>query len=41
MLAGVCSMKRSANLSDDVTEGRMRVRVEEEGVKREGWIMNS
>jgi len=35
------AMKRSANLSDDVTEGRSSVRAEEERVEREGWIVNS
>jgi len=29
---------RSANLSDEVTEGRSSVRAEEERVEREGWI---
>jgi len=49
MLAGVCSieagqlwlMERSANFSDEVTEGRSSVKVEEERVEREGWIVNS
>jgi len=29
------------NLSEEVTEGRRNVRVEEEGVERGGWIVNS
>jgi len=44
ILAGVCStegaamaMERFENLSDEVTEGRSNVRVEERG----GWIVNS
>ena len=44
MLAGICSYRggtamakeRSANLSDEVTEGRERVRAEEERVDRGG-----
>ena len=31
-------IERSANLSDEVTEGRRSVRAEEERVEREGWI---
>ena len=46
MLAEVCfkrggtamTMERSANYSDEVTEGRNSVRAEEERVEREGWI---
>ena len=48
MLAGVCSkeagqlwavaMERSANFSDEVTEGRGSVRAEEERVEREGSL---
>ena len=34
------AIERSANLSDDVTEGRRTVRAEEERVEREGWIVN-
>ena len=52
ILAGVCSkeggtmaiamaMERLENLSDEVTEGRSNVRVEEERVERGGWIVNS
>jgi len=35
------AIERSANLSDEVTEGRSSVRAKEEHVEREGWIMNS
>ena len=50
MLAGVCSretgqlytaIERLENLSDEVTEGRSSVRVDEERVERGGWIVNS
>src|SRR6218665_1084544 len=49
MLAGVCSretgqlytaIERLENLSDEVTEGRSSVRVDEERVERGGWIVN-
>ena len=33
------AIKRSANLSDEVTEGRSSVRAEEERVVREGCIV--
>ena len=35
------AMQRLANFSDEVTEGRSHVRVEEERVEREDWIVNS
>jgi len=35
------AIERLANLSDEVTEGRSRVRAEEERVEQEGWIENS
>jgi len=35
------AIERSANLSDEVTEGWSSVRAEEERVEREGWIVNS
>jgi len=35
------AIERSANLRDEMTEGRRRVRAEEERVEREGWIVNS
>ena len=35
------AMERSANFSDEVTEGRSSVSAEEERVEREGWIVNS
>ena len=35
------AIERSANLSDEVTEGRSSVRAEEERIEREGWIVNS
>ena len=55
MLAGVCSreaghvataMERLKNLSDEVTEGRIRVyrpsvRVDVDWVERGGWIVNN
>ena len=50
ILAEVCSkeggqlcmaMERLENLSDEVTEGRSNVRVEESQVERGGWIVNS
>jgi len=34
-------MERLENLSDEVTEGRSNVRVEEKRVERGGWIVNS
>jgi len=33
------AMERLANLSEEVTEGRNSVRVEEERVERDGWII--
>ena len=35
------AMERFANLSDEVTEGRSSVRVEEERVERRGWTVNN
>jgi len=35
------ALERSANFSDEVTEGRSSIRAEEELVEREGWIVNS
>ena len=35
------AIERSANLSDDATEGRSSVRAEEERFERAGWIVNS
>jgi len=35
------AMERLANLSDEVTEERSSVRVDEECVGREGWVVNS
>jgi len=35
------AMERSANFSDEVTEGRSSVGVEEERDERGGWIVNS
>jgi len=34
------AMERLKNLSDEVTEGLTTVRVEDERVKRGGWIVN-
>ena len=34
-------MERSANFSDEVTEGRSSARVEEERIEREGWSINA
>ena len=34
------AMERLQNLSDEVTAGRSNVRVEEERVEREDWIVN-
>jgi len=34
-------MERLDNLSDEVTEGRSSVRVDEERVERGGWIVNN
>ena len=34
-------LERLENLSDEVTEGRSNVRVEEERAERGGWIVNS
>ena len=33
--------KQSANFSDELSERRSSVRVEEERVEQEGWIVNS
>ena len=33
--------ERLANFSEEVTEGRISVRAEEECIERGGWIMNS
>jgi len=48
MLAGVCSkdevamvMELLTNFSDEGTEGRSSVEVEEERMERGGWIVNS
>ena len=35
------AMGRSANFSDEMTEGWSSGRAEEERVEREGWIVNS
>ena len=35
------AMERFANLSDEVTEGRSSVRVEDERVGRRGWTVNN
>ena len=35
------AMERFANLSDEVTEGRSSVRVEDERVERRGWTVNN
>ena len=35
------AMERSANFSDEVTEGWSSVRAEEERVEQEDWIVNS
>jgi len=35
------AIERLANFRDEVTSGRSNVRVEEERVKRGGWIVNS
>jgi len=35
------AMERLANFSDDVKEGRSSVRIEEERVGQDGWIVNS
>jgi len=35
------AMERSANFSDEVTEGRSSVMAEEECVEQAGWIVNS
>jgi len=34
-------MERSANFSDEVTEGQSSIRVKEEGDERGGWIVNN
>ena len=34
-------MERLENFSDEVTEGRSSVRVDEERVERGGWIVNN
>ena len=34
-------MERLENLSDEVTEGRSSVRVDEDRVERGGWIVNN
>ena len=35
------TMERFANFSDEVTEGRRSVRLEEERVERSGWTVNN
>ena len=35
------AMDRFANLSDEVTEGRMSVRADDERVERSGWTVNN
>ena len=35
------AMEGLKNLSDEVTEGRSSVRVDEERVERGGWIVNN
>jgi len=35
------AMERLENLSDEVTEGRSSVRVDEDRVERGGWIVNN
>ena len=35
------AIERSENLSDEVTEGRSCVRVDEDRVERGGWMVNN
>ena len=35
------AMERLENLSDEVTEGRSSVRVDEDRVERDGWMVNN